>query len=180
MIARTFLFLFLFTHTIQAQKWQQSFKKTKVEFKIKNFGVNVDGMFDKGTMIKTNFSSNNLENSFIGALISVKSIETGIEGRDKHILKKDYFFEEKHEFIVLQSYEIKKKGKNLFEMHAKLTIKGITKQLKIPLKVEETSTTLSIIADFSINRKEFNIGGGSLIMSKKVKIHVEYFGTKAK
>ena len=31
---------------------------------------------------------------------------------------------------------------------------------------------------FEINRRDFNVGGGSMIMSKKVKIHVQFTGTR--
>ena len=35
-----------------------------------------------------------------------------------------------------------------------------------------------IQAAFEINRRDFNVGGGSMIMSKKVKIHVQFTGTR--
>ena len=173
-----FFFLFLFiTISFQAQEWQQSKEKTKVEFKIKNFGVNVDGSFSD-IEIKTNFSKDQLSKSFLNAKIKIKSIETGIQGRDKSILKEGYFHEEKFPYLELKSIKIKESKNGIFTLFANLTIKETTKQIKIPLTIKETDKTLSIVADFSINRKDFKVGGGSLVMSKKVKIHVEYFGSK--
>ncbi len=63
-------------------------------------------------------------------------------------------------------------------MIAELTIKGTTKQLQIPLEILESEKEVLIKADFTINRKDFKVGGGSFIMSKNVKIQVEYRGTK--
>lgn len=177
MIARAFLLLLLVASSIQAQEWDQSSDKTKVEFKIKNFGVNVDGSFGD-VKIRTNFTRSQISKSFINAKIRIKSIETGIESRDKSILKEGYFHEAKFPFLELTSLTIKKKEMGGFIMLANLTIKGTTKQQQIPLSINETDKTLSITADFSINRKDFKVGGGSLVMSKKVKIHVEYTGMK--
>ena len=175
MIYKITFFFLLLGISIQAQEWKQMNEKTKVSFTIKNFGVNVDGSFHN-VEINTNFSKNNLSESYINSKIRVESIETGIKGRDKHILKEDFFYKDKFEFIELKSIKIENKTKDNYSLYANLTIRGVSKQIKIPLVIEETENTLSFKSDFEINRRDFSVGGGSLVMSKKVKIHVEYFG----
>jgi len=160
-----------------AQEFTQNSEKTKVTFKIKNFGVNVDGDFSQ-IDIRTNFNSNNLEQSYIKAAIVVKSIDTGINSRDKHILEEDYFDEPKHKNITLESTKIEQNGDGTYSMTANLTIKGITKKVEVPIAFQETEDALMIQSNFKINRKDFKVGGGSFIMSKTVKIQVEYTGTK--
>ena len=160
-----------------AQEFIQNQEDTKVSFKIKNFGVNVDGDFGE-VDIKTNFDSTNLKESYISATIAVKSISTGIESRDKHILEKGYFDEPNHKNITLASSKIEKNDDGTFQLFANLTIKGITKVIKIPITVVENENSLKINANFEINRKNFKVGGGSFVMGKKVKIQVEYSGTK--
>jgi polyisoprenoid-binding protein YceI len=172
-----FLLFLLSAFLTSAQEFTQDTKKTKVTFKIKNFGVNVDGDFSQ-IDIRTNFNSNNLDESYIHATIAVISIDTGIESRDEHILEEDYFDEPNHKNITLKSTKITKKANGTYSMTANLTIKGITRRLEIPINFQETNDSIMIQSNFEINRRDFNVGGGSFIMSKKVKIQVEYTGTK--
>lgn len=178
MIKKALLLLFLCSSiSISSQEWNQKTKQTKITFTIKNFGLNVDGDFSK-IKINTNFNSKNLFESYINSEIVVKTISTGIESRDEHILDEDYFDETNHKTIVLKSTKFITTNNGSFNMIAELTIKGTTKQLQIPLEILESEKEVLIKADFTINRKDFKVGGGSFIMSKNVKIQVEYIGTK--
>lgn len=173
----TVLLFLITTISLHSQEWTQNKEKTNITFKIKNFGVNVDGYFSD-INIETNFNSDHLAQSYIHATIAVISISTGIEGRDKHILKEDYFDEPNHKFIRLKSTKVEKRSDGSFLLLADLTIKGITKQLEVPLSVDETDNSIKITSKFMVNRKDYKVGGGSFILSKKVKIQVIYSGTK--
>ena len=172
-----FLLFLLTVFATNAQELTQDSQKTKVTFKIKNFGVNVDGRFGE-VDIRTNFDSNNTENSYINATIAVKSIDTGNRSRDGHLLKEDYFNESTYENITLKSTKLEKKGSEVCMMTADLTIKGITKEIQIPIIFQETSELVLFQSSFQINRRDFEVGGGTMVMSKKVKIQVRYTGTK--
>lgn len=161
-----------------AQEWNQDNEVTEVTFKIKNFGVNVDGDFSD-IQIQTNFNSEKLSESFINATIKVLSIDTGIKKRDVHILEEDYFDQTKYSDILLKSTKIEKTKKGTYLLYADLTIKGKTKKMKLPITFQQTDKRLMIQSDFQINRRDFNVGGGSMIMSKKVKIQVRYTGFKS-
>lgn len=179
MLRQSLLFFFLFVSiSVTTQEYQQEDVKTRVRFKIKNFGVNVEGQFAR---VKVNvfFDSKDLNKSSINSKIEVNSITTGIESRDEHILEEDYFDEPNFKNILLKSKKIEKSKEGDYTMIADLTIKGTTKELKIPLEIKEYDNTLSISSNFEINRKDFKVGGGSFIMSKKVKIEVQYTGTKS-
>lgn len=178
MIKRVLVFLFLMSiNFVQSQEFKQDQEKTKVSFIVKNFGINVDGDFSD-VIIKTNFNSSKLSQSYINATIVVKSITTGIKGRDKSLLKKGYFDETNHKKILLKSTKIEKKPDGTFLLFANLTIKKTTKKIEVPMEISETDTSLMMKTNFTINRKDYKVGGGSFIMSKKVKIQVEYTGTK--
>ena len=172
------LLLFVFTlFSVNAQEFTQDDAQTKVTFKIKNFGVNVDGDFSD-VKIQTNFDSKDLSGSYINATIQVSSISTGIKKRDKHILEEGYFNEPNYKEIKLNSSKIEKTSDGNFEMTASLTIKETTKEFIIPLEITESDSSIKIKSSFQINRRDFNVGGGSMIMSKKVKVEVQYTGTK--
>ena len=168
---------FIAAFATYSQEWTQNNKLTKVTFKIKNFGVNVDGDFSN-VKISTNFNPKNLSESYINATIAVKSISTGIKGRDKHILEEDYFDEPNHKNIVLKSSKIQKNSDGSYTMTGELTLKNTTKKVEIPLEITEDDEKIMIQSKFTINRKDYKVGGGSFIMSKTVKIQVEFTGTK--
>jgi len=172
------LILFLLaTLTLSSQEWVQDKNKTTVLFKIKNFGIPVDGGF-KNTDIKTNLNTKDLSNSYISATIMVNTIFTGIEARDKHLLETDYFDALNHEKIILKSSKITKDVNGNITLFAGLSIKGIVKEMEIPLEVFEDNSILNLNASMLLNRKDFNLGGRSFVLSNNVKIQVEYSATK--
>ena len=152
---------------------QESFKtETSVMFKIKNFGMNVDGHFSK-IEIKAIFNNKDILEDISGS-IDVSSISTGMAARDKHILEEDYFHMEKYENIELKTISLKRKTSENYLLTAELTIKGISKQIIIPIQLAKTENWYEITSNFEINRKDFDIGGGSLVLSKWVKINVKH------
>jgi len=178
MFKKLIFFLFLITSiTGFSQEPKQNNELTKVTFKIKNFGIHVDGDFSE-IKIETNFNTKNLQESYLNASIAVLSISTGNNSRDKHILKEDYFDESNHKNIILTSTKIAENVDGSFKMFADLTMKGITRKIEAPIEVVEKGSAITIKSNFNINRRDYKIGGGSFILSKTVKIQVEYSGTK--
>ena len=50
--------------------------------------------------------------------------------------------------------------------------------MESPLEIEEIKKGLRFIANFTLNRKDFGIGGSSLILSKNVNIKMIYVTDK--
>lgn len=144
-----------------------------IDFTIRNLGVNVDGHFNDFD-IKTEFDTDSGLVSIFGK-IDVATIETGIDSRDEHLLKEDYFYQTKFKHITLQSTSIKREGDYNYSVTAKLTIKGKTKQITIPVKIEVQNNKVKVVSTFEINRRDFDVGGGSFVMSKTVKIQVRHY-----
>ncbi len=161
------LLLVAFTSFVNAQN------SSSITFVIKNLGVNVDGHFNTFE-IDTKFNED-AELLDISGKIKVSSIETGIESRDEHLLEEDYFDTENHEHITLKSESISKTTDTEYTVRASLTIKGKTKTITIPVYVQKVGNTFKVRSSFEINRKDFDVGGGSFVMSKTVKIKVIHF-----
>jgi len=147
--------------------------KSSIEFVIRNVGIGVDGHFNTFS-IKTNFD-NKGELLNIKGEIKVASIETGTESRDKHLFKADYFDLENHENITLESKAIKTKSDGVFTMIADLTIKGITKEIYITVNRDKINNQYKITSSFKINRRNFDVGGRSIVLSNTVKINVVHY-----
>ena len=157
---------------LQAQDTATTDTQTSVTFIIKNFGINVDGFFTRSE-IKPAFDDKGDLKS-ISAKIEVASISTEMEARDKHLLEEDYFHVKKFDGISLETTEIKKESTNNFLLTGNLIIKGVSKTIKIPIQVGKDQNFIRISSNFEINRRDFNVGGSSLVLGKRVKVTVNH------
>lgn len=165
------------TFQLDAQNLVQNTSKTKVVFKIKNLGVNVDGKFSK-IKIESNFNANDLPNSFLNATIPVKTVDTNNSSRNKSLRSDDYFDVENYPNIKLTSTKIEKTGSNTYKLTGKLTVKKTTKTVTLSLIVTENDDSITMISNFDLNRINYDVGGSSWVMSKKVKVTVNYVAKK--
>ena len=143
---------------------------SKIEFSIKNLGINVTGSFDDFYI--NAYFDNNFKLDSIYSSIRSKSINTGIKSRDRHLLGDTYFQVEKHPRIILNSTQINQIDANHYDVLVEIQIKDFRVVKQIPVLVKKVKNTFQISSNFLINRKKFNIGGGSLIMGKTVMVDV--------
>jgi len=172
-----FSLIILNSFWLNTQELEHVKEISQVEFKIKNLGLNVDGSFLE-VEIDAHIDENNLETSFINSEIIVNSIETGMESRDAHILKEDFFDEPNYKTISFKSYKIKRISIDSFHVDANLTIKDITKKVSFPIFISTQNEVTTITSNFEINRIDYGVGGRSLVLGKKVKINVRHSYSK--
>ena len=163
--------------TCFSQEFLQDKTASKITFTIKNFGFNVLGNFNQ-FVVSSNFSASNLKGSFLNAKISVASIFTDSEARDEHLLESDYFNIKKYPEIVFESNAIEKITASKYLLKGFITIKGIKKRIETTLNVTTSKTTVTFLTDFSLNRRDFGVGGSSFVLSKEVNIKMKYVATK--
>ncbi len=140
---------------------------TTITFKIKNAGLNVTGSF-KGFEGEIKFAPESFKTSFIKASVDANTINTGITSRDNHLKKEEYFDVVKYPKISIVSSFFGKDGNN-FKGYFKLNIKGITKDVVIPFIFENNT----IKGNFTIDRRDFKVGGNSMLMGDKVTVSIQ-------
>ncbi len=151
------------------------YTKSSVAFKIKNAGIGVDGSFSKfETSIDFNESAG--APSSIKATIETATINTGIEARDKHLKKEEFFDVEKYPKITFESTQILKTASGGLIAEGKLTIKNVTKDIKIPFTY--TAATGVFEGNVTLNRLDYSVGGKSMTMSDEVQVTVKVTTTK--
>jgi polyisoprenoid-binding protein YceI len=157
--------LFIFLISIGFNVYPQAGSRSNpVVFKIKNFGVIVEGFFPSLTGV-INFDALNPANSIFDVTINTKSVNTGIELRDNHLRKKEYFDVEAYPQIRFKSTSINRDGKSeKWIVSGRLTIKNVTKHISFPFVSKEEV----LVGKFTINRRVFNVGGKSLSMGDEV------------
>lgn len=144
------------------------YTKSAVTFKIKNASINVDGAF-KTFEAQIDYNEAVQAPSSIKATIKTESIDTGIEGRDKHLRKEEYFNVATFPSITFASTQILKNSNGSFVAEGKLTIKGVTKDIKIPF----TYTNGIFEGTVKLNRLDYGVGGGSLTMGNDVEVFLK-------
>ncbi|HRN55903.1 MAG TPA: YceI family protein [Agriterribacter sp.] len=144
-----------------------------IGFKIRNFGVNVKGSF-KGLEGKIIFFPDSLSASRFDVAIDVKTINTGINQRDNHLRSEDYFEVEQYPLIRFESTQITTStNKAYLFVFGKLTIKDVTKEISFPFKVTAKDDDYIFEGEFTLNRRDYNVGGGSLTMGDSVSVSLK-------
>ena len=170
-----FLLMSLGIMTALAQNLQTDKAVTAITFKVKNLGLNVDGVFSEFKIV-ANFEEDKLSESYFAGTAVVKSIDTGINQRDKHLQKADYFDSERFPELTLTSDKLTKIGEREYEFKGQLSIKGKIKPLTFPITVERTAKGILVKGKFDINRLDFGVGASSWILKKKVRVSIVYQG----
>jgi polyisoprenoid-binding protein YceI len=113
--------------------------------------------------ITLNNDEKDITKSSVNVVIKATSVDTGIEGRDRHLRTADFFDVEKFPEITFKSDRIEKKGKQ-FIAHGPLTMHGVTKEIALPFTVNGTFTnptnrkfSVGYSAKLVLNRRDFGI-----------------------
>jgi polyisoprenoid-binding protein YceI len=119
----------------EVRSWEIDKEHTNFYFSVDHIYAKVHGRFTdfKGIFL---FDPDNLRESKISFEIKVNSIDTGISKRDMHVLSEDFLDAAKYPMITFESNSITKAGENTYNVNGKLTIKGISSDLILPLTYE--------------------------------------------
>ena len=168
------LILILIAFTLLALRGPAEFlsdKKCAVTFEINNAGVPVTGTIE-GVSGQINFDTKDMKRSRIAATAKPQTIRTGIGIRDKHLQREDYFNSNSFPEITITSNAFWKVGRNRFMGQFMLTIKGITREIRILFSVTHEEQAVVYSGQFEINRLDFALGEKSLILGDTVKVFV--------
>ncbi|MCS6795057.1 MAG: YceI family protein [Raineya sp.] len=149
--------------------WQV--KSADISFKIKNFGMYVHGTLG-GLEANIYFSPENLTQSNIEASVKAETINTGNKSRDRHLRKEDYFDVVQFPFLRMKSKKIIKE-KDRFIGFFDLTIRNKTQEVQMPFTFSPNGNEATFVGNFTINRRDFGVGGNSWVLGDEVIVRVE-------
>ncbi len=166
-----------------ATMWKIDKSHTSVNFSINHFFSSVPGKFtDFDGMI--HFDPNNLKGSKADFSVSIKSVNTDDTKRDKHLQSEDFFDAKTYPKMVFQSTKFEKKSDKKYLIHGKLTIKDVTKNVALPMKITgemehpmmKGTIILGVVIDTTIDRTDYEVGTGdwaaTMVVGDEVKIHI--------
>ena len=161
---------------------------TRVGFSARHFGINsVKGIFREftGTLV---LDGEALKDAT--ATIQVQSIATGVAQRDNHLRSPDFLDATNYPTINFKTRRIEKTG-NDFLMVADFTMRGITKELRLPVTLSKPikdpwgAMRVGLEAKTKLNRKDYGIRYNDLLESgipavaDEIEIEINAEATKA-
>jgi polyisoprenoid-binding protein YceI len=145
--------------------------KATVTYEIKNMGINTNGKFNS-LQADIAFDKANLAASSILATVDVSSIDSDNTMRDNHLKADDYFDAAQYPKITMKSTSFKQKSGNNFVGIFNMTIKGKTKAIDVPFTYTESANVALFKGRFKINRKDFGVGGNSMVLADEATINL--------
>ncbi len=186
-IALTF-FLLTFVPVSSATEHNIDVKHSNVGFSIPILGgiSEVHGKFTDFT-VTINYDEADVTKSSVNAVIKAASIDTGIEGRDKHLRNADFFDVEKYPEITFKSSKVEKKGKQLMA-HGTFTMRGVSKEIVLPITMtgkfvdpKTSKTSYGFSSTLKINRMDYGVSyqskGNENFLGKVVEIKLTLLTT---
>ena len=152
-------------------KWVIDPAHSEISFKVRHLMiVNV-----KGTFSEYNASIYTTGDDFLTAEVDFwmnpDSLHTKDEQRDAHLRSADFFDTAHHKEITFTSNTIEKTGDDSYELWANLTIKGITKKIKLNVElggIEKDpwgGQRAGITINGKINRKDWELNWNTALES---------------
>jgi polyisoprenoid-binding protein YceI len=137
-------------------------QSSSVNFTIKNLGFGVDGTF-KGLQGDIAFDPANLATSVFDVTLDASTVNTDNSLRDGHLKGDSYFDVKNYPRILFVSTKVSAGKSGAYLMTGKLTIKKTTKVISFPFSATSSNAGFVFKGTFSINRKDYDVGGTSTI-----------------
>jgi polyisoprenoid-binding protein YceI len=146
--------------------------------------TNVTGSF-KNFSSEAESADDDFSNAKVIFTIETASVATDNEQRDTHLKSDDFFNAEKYPEIKFESTGLKRKKDNEYELEGKLTIRDVTKIVKLDVEAGGVvvdaygQTKAGFSVSGKINRKDFGLNwsavteAGGIVVSDEVKMIVE-------
>ncbi len=133
--------------------------QSQIGFAAKEMGVPVEGKFGKWTA-DIAFDPKKPETGKVGFVIDTSTAAFGSKETDDEIPKPTWFNVAKFPTATFTSTAIKAKGAGHFDVAGKLTVKGSTHDVVVPIALTQAAGTTTANGTFTIKRSDYKIGEG--------------------
>lgn len=170
---------------METTKWGLDPMHSEINFKVKHMMIaNVSGGFTKFN-VEAVTENNDFTKAKVNFSADVNSITTHNEQRDGHLKSPDFFDAGNYPEVKFESTSITKKSDDEFDMNGNLTIKDVTKPVKLNVnfggigKDPYGNTKAGFTLEGKINRKDFGLTWnaaletGGMLVGEDIKIHSE-------
>ncbi len=131
--------------------------QSEIVFVSKQMGVPVEGRFQKFSA-KIAFNPSKTDQANIAFTVDMASATLGVKETDAELPKADWFDTAKFAQATFQSTSVKALGTGKFEVAGKLSIKGATQQVLVPVTLSQAGANTTATGAFALKRLAFKIG----------------------
>jgi polyisoprenoid-binding protein YceI len=174
-----------------ADTWSIDTAHSEAGFQVRHLVSSVRGSFGKfeGAIVT---DAARPGSSSVEFALEVASIDTGVADRDKHLRSADFFDAVQFPRIVFKSTSIKPTGKDTFDVTGNLTMRGVTRQITLPVtflgsaKDPWGNDKAGFETAITLNRKDYGINWnkaldqGGFLLSDDVKVSISIAAVKQK
>lgn len=166
-------------------KWALDPTHSEIQFKAKHLMItNVTGSFGSFNAIAET-EGDDFSTAKVTFTAQTNSVDTGNEQRDGHLKSAEFFDAEKHPEMKFESTKMEKQSGNEYILHGNLTIKGISKPVKLNVEYGgiQKDPWGNMKAGFSLNgkihRNDWGLNWnaaletGGVLVSEEIKIQSE-------
>jgi polyisoprenoid-binding protein YceI len=156
---------------------------SEASFRIRHLISNVTGRFNEFEG-EISVDKENPSASSVSFEIKAASIDTGNAQRDGHLRSPDFFDVENHPEIRFESTQVEPKQDGLYHVTGNLTMRGVTKQVTLPVRFLGTMTgmggreTAGFEIETTLDRKEYGIewnralDQGGVVLGDEVQVRI--------
>lgn len=133
--------------------------KSAMSFTIKQMGVPVEGRFKAFDAVLA-FDPKQAQAGSVSFGIEMASAEIGDAETTKELRKPEWFDTAKHPKATFTSTAIKVQAEGRYEVSGKLAIKGIARDIVVPVQLLPGGAERTAQGQFTLKRSDFKIGQG--------------------
>jgi len=166
-----------------ATTWQLDPTHSELGFKVKHLMItNIKGEFRN---FSAEIDGEDFSKATISAMIDTSSIFTNEDNRDAHLKNADFFDVDNHKEMTFKGSSLNKIDDENFELTGMLSIKGISKEIKLGVEYGGTSTDpwgnekMGFSINGKINRSDYGLNfnaaleTGGFLLGEEVKISAD-------
>ncbi len=133
--------------------------KSSVTFNYKQMGVAMDGRFKKFAA-QVNFDPAKAEQGKASFEVDLASVDTGSAEADDEVVTKSWFNTKAFPKANFVAQQIKQTAPNQYEVQGTLNIKGLSREVKFPMKHTTQGKDGLLTGGFTLKRADYSIGEG--------------------
>jgi len=142
---------------LSAEIWNLDAGHSKLRFTAEARMISADGVFRKFD-VKADINDQALEKSQIEVTVDMTTIDTNSDRRDNHLKSPDFFDVAKFPTSTIKITGIRKVSDTNYEADAQVTIRDVTKQVKLPARVLlNEGGILRFRGTVELNRMEYGV-----------------------
>ena len=132
---------------------------SEIAFISKQLGVPVSGKFKKFDA-EVSFDPKKPEAAKVNFTVDLLSADIGNSETETELKKPGWFNSAKVPTATFQSSGVKSIGPGKFEFTGKLTVKGLSQNVVVPVSITQSGGKSRVVGSFTLKRLDFKIGDG--------------------